>query len=226
MAFTIKRIVGTQNDMGGSGAGRVIDETNFENTLGQTMNVHVSGLGITLDSPSSGHVTIASGVCVISGHYVDLAGSDSINLGGISVDDWYRVWLQLTEDGSGYVNGVQLTATQDTSIPSLAILLYEVRVSSGGSASDSYDRRARPSGTVGAWGSHSTPAGPGGKVTLGWRPSLVIAQNDAATNKIIMYDAPTVVVVTLAGTPGSPGIETYGFDFGSLGAPGSFVALR
>jgi hypothetical protein len=194
MAFTIDRIFPTENDKGGDGVGQVFSEANLELLLtASRQNFVLNGLTLTLDSPSSGHVTVAAGQAVILGRYVDLSGTDSIDVdGGASPNgsDWYTIWLKLGRDGDSNVDTVSLVKRADDTIETDAVLLAEVRVGGGGSVSHGFRRGL--GGPLVATGSFTTTptSAPdaSGNVRIGFRPRRVVLWTASNADLVEVWD--------------------------------------
>lgn len=203
--MALPEIFPTELDVGDGGLGRVFTESNWlklfsvENSLHRGVNYVKSGLD---QSGVSGlDVTYNGGIAVINGYVAEI-DSDTVSLAD---DATNYVYVQLTRDVNGNVDGVTFNAETTTTPPADSVLIRQV-VTSGGAVSGTQNRDARIKGPNGTWGQY--------------------VGNGAASNRQIQTGfTPLVVIAADNGTAGDDvwGIRGRGMTFGfaSTDAPGA-----
>lgn len=95
----------TVNDVGGSGQGKTIKESQLSAWLSKVFDMSFVVSGLTGGTSANLTLTIAAGECFISGYRVQETTSRTKAITASSSRD---VYLQLTRDGSNNVTGTQL----------------------------------------------------------------------------------------------------------------------
>lgn len=112
------KIFPTVNDIngGGSGQGKTLTEANLKaaKALPYFDKPYVKS-GAAGSNGGGLNLTVATGHYMIGGYWVYLDASVSVLL---TASQTNRVWLQLTVDGSGNVNGVSWVVRTDSTVPS------------------------------------------------------------------------------------------------------------
>lgn len=177
----------SENDIGGGALGRSGSEANMAKLRdlsampGWVESGLTEGPASRVEGSDPVQIAINLGVAVISGYRLEIDDQQfPIELSGGA--GFYRIWLQLTFDGNSKVDGYQFVVTRNSlTIPTDAIILWEIRLNSSNVVAASYDRRARSAcNHAGESSAHET--GAGDAVVLGARP---VAINGSASSTLI-----------------------------------------
>ncbi len=227
MAFSYTSVNPTENDVGGSSAGRVITETDWLASFRPVFGV-VSGWTYATDTPSSGDIRVTAGTCVINGITVVATGTADVST---SSSTYWRLFLELDKTAS-LTTGVKLTLNTGSTLPTdEAIILCHGRTGSGGAITDDFD--CRP-GLGAHHGTFDGSVGSGGDsdgdlVVLGYRPTAVFVEtNSEQVLAHALIDGSTTQSLFTAPVTGNIVITDYGFTKSSdlTSTSGSFLAWR
>lgn len=190
MAFTIDRIFPTEFDLGGSGKGRILTETNHVNLFGHVPNRSfvISGFTGTINSPANYDLTISNGEAVIAGRRVVLSGSETFDIDSvITPPDVFRIWIYLTVDANGLATGIGTQIRNDEVIVSNGLCLGQGRVTSS-KISHWYERnRTGAFFDAGVFRAEWSSGAQDRNIVLGWRPRMFWAQTTAGMMKKVEH---------------------------------------
>lgn len=175
----------TDQDVGGSLKGREFNEDKWAEVFGNCggHNYIVSGYDTATIGGGSLTVTFNAGVAVINGFRAKNQTSGlSITLTASQSD--CHIYLQMTEDGSNDLNGVQLVEKTDETVPARSVLLLWAKTNATG-VTDYFDRR--PRNAVSASGAYKGDGGGVFDVVLGFTPRLVHLINNGATEWVTIF---------------------------------------